>query len=95
MDQAKQDELKKAAAKKAAALVEDGMVLGVGTGSTVKFFIDELGKKKEAGLTLKAVVTTSSRSQKQLEDYGFTVSPLSEVDQVDLTVDGADRVDGQ
>ena len=40
MDQAKQDELKKAAAKKAAALVEDGMVLGVGTGSTVKFFID-------------------------------------------------------
>ena len=63
MDQAKQDELKKAAAKKAAALVEDGMVLGVGTGSTVKFFIDELGKKKAAGLTLKAVVTTSSRSQ--------------------------------
>ena len=35
MDQAKQDELKKAAAKKAAALVEDGMVLGIGTGSTV------------------------------------------------------------
>ncbi len=95
MDQAKQDELKKAAAKKAAALVEDGMVLGVGTGSTVKFFIDELGKKKAAGLTLKAVVTTSSRSQKQLEGYGFTVSPLSEVDQVDLTVDGADRVDKQ
>ena len=82
MDQAKQDGLKKAAAKKAAALVEDGMVLGVGTGSTVKFFIDELGKKKAAGLTLKAVVTTS-------------VSPLSEVDQVDLTVDGADRVDKQ
>lgn len=95
MDQVKQDELKKAAAKKAAALVEDGMVLGVGTGSTVKFFIDELGKKKAAGLTLKAVVTTSSRSQKQLEGYGFTVSPLSAVDQVDLTVDGADRVDKQ
>ena len=58
MDKAKQDELKKAAAKKAAELVHDEMILGVGTGSTVKFFIDELGKlKEEAGLHLKAVVT--------------------------------------
>ncbi len=96
MDKAKQDELKKAAAKKAAELVHDEMILGVGTGSTVKFFIDELGKlKEEAGLHLKAVVTTSSRSQKQLEGLGFKVSPLADVDQVDLTVDGADRVDSQ
>lgn len=96
MDKAKQDELKKAAAKKAAELVHDEMILGVGTGSTVKFFIDELGKlKEEAVLHLKAVVTTSSRSQKQLEGLGFKVSPLADVDQVDLTVDGADRVDSQ
>ena len=46
MDRQKQDELKQAAAKQAAGLVEDGMILGVGTGSTVKFFIDELGRRK-------------------------------------------------
>ena len=94
MDRQKQDELKQAAAKQAAGLVEDGMILGVGTGSTVKFFIDELGRRKEEeGLALKAVVTTSSRSRKQLEGLGFTVSELADIDQADLTVDGADRVD--
>ncbi|MDD6719865.1 MAG: ribose-5-phosphate isomerase RpiA [Lactobacillus sp.] len=96
MDRQKQDELKQAAAKQAAGLVEDGMILGVGTGSTVKFFIDELGRRKEEeGLALKAVVTTSSRSRKQLEGLGFTVSELADIDQADLTVDGADRVDKQ
>lgn len=95
MDKQAQDLLKKQAAQKAAAMVEDGMVLGVGTGSTVAFFIDALGKRKEAGLKLKALVTTSNRSKKQLEDWGFTVSDLSAIDQADLTVDGADRVDDQ
>lgn len=93
MDKTEQDELKKAAAKIAADKVENGIVLGVGTGSTVKFFIDWLGQRRNEGLKLKQIVTTSSRSKKQLEDLGFKVDELCDVDQVDLTVDGADRVD--
>ncbi len=94
MDKKQQDELKNKAAIRAAELVEPGMKLGVGTGSTIAFFIDALGKrKKEEGLGLEAIVTTSSRSKKQLEKWGFTVNELAEVDQLDLTIDGADRVD--
>lgn len=88
-----QDELKKQAATQAAEMVQPNTVLGVGTGSTVAYFIDALAQREHANsLHLKAVVTTSNRSQRQLEENGFTVVPLSEVDQVDLIVDGADRV---
>ena len=93
MDKEEQDKLKKQAAVKAAELVKPGMKLGVGTGSTVAFLIDELGRrKKEEGLDLDAVVTTSSRSKKQMESYGFHVDELKAVDQLDLTIDGADRL---
>ena len=93
MDKEEQDRLKKVAAVKAAALVKPKMKLGVGTGSTVAFLIAELGRrKKEEGLELAAVVTTSSRSKKQLESYGFQVDELATVDQLDLTIDGADRI---
>ena len=94
MDKSEQDRLKKEAATKAANLVENDSVLGVGTGSTVAFFIDALGKRKDQeGLTLKHIVTTSNRSKKQLESLGFKVDELKDIDQADLTVDGADRVD--
>lgn len=94
MTKQQQDELKQEAAKQAAAMVQPGSVLGVGTGSTVKFFIDALAAREQSeGLHLKAIVTTSSRSQKQLEGYGFTVSELADIGQADLIVDGADRVD--
>lgn len=91
---ATQDELKQQAATQAAAMVQPGTVLGVGTGSTVAFFIDALGdRNRQQALNLKAIVTTSNRSRQQLEANGFTVSELAEVDHVDLCIDGADRVD--
>ena len=94
MDKKEQDQLKREAATKAAALVKNNSVLGVGTGSTVAFFIDALGQRKDQeGLTLKHIVTTSNRSKKQLESLGFKVDELKDIDQADLTVDGADRVD--
>lgn len=94
MDKRKQDQLKKEAAIKAAKMVKNNSVLGVGTGSTVAFFIDALGKRKdEEGLNLKHIVTTSNRSKKQLESLGFKVDELKDIHQADLTVDGADRVD--
>lgn len=93
MDKEQQDKLKKEAAIKAAKMVKNNSVLGVGTGSTVAFFIDALGDRKaKEGLSLKHIVTTSNRSKKQLESLGFKVDKLSEIDQADLTVDGADRV---
>ena len=96
MDKQKQDELKKEAATKAAMMVERDSVLGVGTGSTVAFFIDALGRRKEEeNFSLKHIVTTSNRSKKQLESLGFKVDELSDIDQADLTVDGADRVDDE
>ena len=89
-----QDELKQQAAQQAAGMVRPGMALGVGTGSTVAFFIDALGEiNRQTPLNLKAIVTTSNRSKKQLEANGFQVTELAEVDQLDLTIDGADRVD--
>ena len=94
MDKSEQDQLKKEAATKAAMMVEPDSVLGVGTGSTVAFFIDALGERKEKeSFSLKHIVTTSNRSKKQLEGLGFKVDKLADIDQADLTVDGADRVD--
>lgn len=94
MNKTEQDQLKKEAATKAAKMVESNSVLGVGTGSTVAFFIDALGERKEKeGFSLKHIVTTSNRSKKQLEGLGFKVDELADIDQADLTVDGADRVD--
>ncbi|WEV43238.1 ribose-5-phosphate isomerase RpiA [Lactobacillus sp. ESL0684] len=94
MDKQEQDKLKQKAAVKAADLVRSKMKLGIGTGSTVAFLIDELGKRKQQGnLNLSAVVTTSTRSQKQLESWGFEVDQLAAVDELDLIIDGADRVD--
>lgn len=92
MNKQEQDNLKKQAAIKAASLVKSGMRLGIGTGSTVAFLIDELGRrKKEEGLELASVVTTSSRSTKQMQSWGFKIDELADVEQLDLTIDGADR----
>lgn len=88
--------MKKAAAKAAADKVKSGCILGVGTGTTVKFFIDDLGKKKQKGnFNLKHIITTSNRSKRQLESLGFKVDKLQDIDQIDLTVDGADRIDDE
>ena len=73
MDKAQQDALKKAAGIEAAKLVENGMIAGLGTGSTVKFLVDELGRRhQEEGLEFTGV-TTSRRTQAQAESYGIKI----------------------
>ena len=73
MDKAQQDALKKAAGIEAAKLIEDGMIAGLGTGSTVKFLVDELGRRhQEEGLEFTGV-TTSRRTQAQAESYGIKI----------------------
>ena len=87
--------LKKLAGIKAAEFVEDGMVVGLGTGSTAYYFVEEIGRRiKEEGLQITAV-TTSSVTSKQAEGLGIPLKSIDEVDQVDVTVDGADEVDPQ
>lgn len=88
-----QDEQKQLAAKKATEFVKDGMKLGLGTGSTVKFFVDELAKKIAAENLQLTCVTTSSRTKHQAESLGIEIVDLNEVDFLDLTIDGADEID--
>ena len=93
MDKAQQDALKKAAGIEAAKLVENGMIAGLGTGSTVKFLVDELGRRhQEEGLEFTGV-TTSRRTQVQAESYGIKIVDIDDVDHIDVTIDGADEVD--
>jgi ribose 5-phosphate isomerase A len=83
-----QDAKKRRAALKALSYIKDDIVLGVGTGSTVDFFIDAL---PEQAHQLSAVVSSSDRSTARLREIGIEVSTLDETGDVDLYVDGADE----
>ncbi|MCI5851027.1 MAG: ribose-5-phosphate isomerase RpiA [Sutterellaceae bacterium] len=85
-----QNELKKAAGKRAVSFVREGKVLGVGTGSTVDFFIDALA---ESGIRVPACVSSSVRSTAHLEKLGFKVVDPNEVEGIEVYVDGADQID--
>lgn len=89
-----QDAAKRDAALQAIPLVQDGMLLGIGTGSTVKYFIEALGKKVQAGLRVKCV-PTSHASRHLAEQFGIPLTDFSQVSVLDLTVDGADEIDPQ
>ena len=89
-----QDALKVAAAERALTYVEPGMRLGLGTGSTAARFVDALGKKVAAGLDVLCVAT-SEATQSQAEKLGIRMSTLDETPFLDLTVDGADELDGE
>lgn len=84
-----QNQLKKLAGEYAVKYVEDGMIVGVGTGSTVKYFIDKLATKKDY---IKGAVSSSEQSTKLLKEYGIPVFDLNSVDKLDLYVDGADEI---
>ena len=81
--------LKKAAAEAALAYVEDDAVIGVGTGSTVNFFIDALAGRRAR---IKTTVASSEASAARLRSLHIPVSELNDVDGCDVYVDGADEV---
>ena len=87
------DALKVAAAERAIEYVESGMRLGLGTGSTAAKFVDLLGKKVASGLDV-VCVATSQATQAQAEALGIRMATLDDMPFLDLTVDGADEVDG-
>ena len=83
---------KKAAAEKAVEFIESEMLVGLGTGSTVKFMIESLAEKIKNGLNVKTV-STSNTTSNFAESLGITVLNFNDVDVIDLTIDGADEVD--
>jgi ribose 5-phosphate isomerase A len=88
------DEMKRAAAEAAVTLVEPGMKLGLGTGSTAKHFVDLLGARVKAGLDVLCV-PTSEATARQAASLGIPLTTLDETPELDLTVDGADELDGE
>ena len=89
-----QDDLKREVGEKAASLVEEGMLVGLGTGSTASFFIESLIKRVSGGLSISAV-SSSKRSEQMARDGGINVLDINKVTSIDLTVDGADELDPQ
>ena len=87
------ENLKKIAGIKAAEYVKDGMIVGLGTGSTAYYFVEEIGQRiREEGLNITAV-TTSSVTSEQARRLGIPLKSIDEVAEIDVTVDGADEVD--
>jgi ribose 5-phosphate isomerase A len=86
------DQLKRQAAAQALEQVQDGMKLGLGTGSTAKHFVDLLGQRVAGGLRVVGV-PTSEATRAQAEANKIPLTTLDDVDRLDLTVDGADEVD--
>lgn len=87
------DAAKQAAAVAGVALVEDGMKLGLGSGSTAMFMVRELGARAKAdGLRLRCAAS-SEATARLAQSVGLTVEPLDALGRLDLTLDGADEID--
>ncbi|HSD62482.1 MAG TPA: ribose-5-phosphate isomerase RpiA, partial [Ignavibacteriaceae bacterium] len=80
------------AGEKAIEFIEDGMLLGLGTGSTVYYTIKKIGELVNEGLKIKAVSTSAITSQ-LASSLGIEILPFNSVQKTDLTIDGADEVD--
>ena len=80
---------KRAAAEQAAGLVEDGMTLGLGTGTTVAYLLPVLAARR---LNLRCVAT-SPRTEGVARELGFFLEPFDALDRLNLTIDGADQID--
>jgi len=83
---------KQLAAEKAVDFIEDGMIIGLGTGSTVSFMIKKLAERIKSRLRITAV-STSTNTTKLAISLGIKVFNIDEVKEIDLTIDGADEVD--
>lgn len=88
------DDDKRRAAEAALDEVRDGMLVGLGTGSTVAFLIDALAARMRDGLRIEAVAT-SVASTRVAEEHGIAVREFAGVSRVDLTIDGADEIDAR
>lgn len=86
------DEVKKAVGFYAVNFVKHGMTIGLGSGSTVYWFIQELGKRVKQGLEIKAI-PTSAKTKALATGVDIVVADLNHIDSITLTIDGADEID--
>ncbi|MDZ7332652.1 MAG: ribose-5-phosphate isomerase RpiA [candidate division KSB1 bacterium] len=90
------DKYKKQAAQKAVQLIESGMIIGLGSGSTAWFVLAEIGRLLREG-TLEGIVgvPSSKMTEQSAREFGIPLGSLNEFPELDLTIDGADEVDPQ
>lgn len=88
-----QDELKREVAEASLAYVREGMMVGLGSGSTAEIMVRALGRRVQAGLRLAGAVVTSPATGRVAAEHGIEVRALEDVDHIDVTIDGADEVD--
>ncbi|MFT3933826.1 MAG: ribose-5-phosphate isomerase RpiA [Chitinophagaceae bacterium] len=88
------EEIKKQAAVHAMQYVEDGMTIGIGTGSTVYWFIKELSVRVQQGLNCRCI-PTSVPTDNMARQLGIPMLVLNDVEKIDITIDGADEIDPQ
>lgn len=88
------NEGKRAAGRRAAEFIEDGMIVGLGTGSTVLFTLERLAERiAQEGLEIRGLATSVDTETKARE-MGIALTTFEEVQSIDLTIDGADEIDG-
>ena len=83
---------KKLVAESAVEFIQDGMIVGLGTGSTAYWAIKKLGEKINEGINIKAIAT-SKESESLARELKIPIVTFSDIDQIDITIDGADEVD--
>ena len=94
MSSSKIEHEKQIAAAAAVALVEDGMIVGLGSGSTAAYAIEKLGERVAEGIQFVGI-PTSKASERQARQAGISLTTLDDHPVVDITIDGADRFDDQ
>ncbi len=87
--------LKKAVGYKAASFIEDGMVVGLGTGSTAKYFIERLIERQKTENLRIQTVASSTRSLELAKEGGLPILDINTITSIDITVDGADEIDNE
>ena len=83
---------KKIAGEKAAEFIKDGMIVGLGTGSTAKYLVDKVGDMVKNGLKIYAVAT-SKATEIQARELGIPLLDINEVEYIDIDIDGVDEID--
>lgn len=83
---------KQQAAERAVDFIEDGMTVGLGTGSTASFAIHKIGERVKNGLKIRAI-PTSEKAEKLAVDLKIPLAAFPQIDYIDITIDGADEVD--
>jgi len=90
IDKTQQDAEKRVAALEAIRFIKDGDVVGLGTGSTAKYAIEEIGKRVQNGLTITAAAS-SKKTDELARSYGIEILDLQTLSSIDVSIDGADE----